>query len=63
MLGKMSVGMFITAIGPAMVIRMASTMKVRGRSRATRTIHIMVSSTPDVQGALGDLQLVWGQEP
>jgi hypothetical protein len=33
--------MFIAASGPAMTISIAMTIKVRGRSSATRTIHVI----------------------
>jgi hypothetical protein len=39
--GKMSVGVLNTEIAPNMRMRIASTMKVRGRRSATRTTPFM----------------------
>jgi hypothetical protein len=41
MAGKMSVGVFITAIVPNRMRRMLITTKVRGRCSATRTMAFM----------------------
>src|ERR1700733_13525000 len=41
MAGKISTGMLKAASGPAIRISNAMTIKVRGRSRATRTIQVM----------------------
>jgi hypothetical protein len=41
MAGKMSVGVFNTAIAPNRIMRMLITTKVRGRRKATRTMAFM----------------------
>jgi Flp pilus assembly pilin Flp len=45
-------GMSSAAIGPRIMIRRASTMKVRGRSSATRTIEVMGSKIHCWEGPL-----------
>src|SRR5580704_7147145 len=53
MAGKMSVGMLMAASGPRIRIKRANTMKVRGRSSATRTIQVMGSAIRNFQGSDG----------
>src|ERR1700750_1113681 len=60
MLGKMSVGVLSAASGPTIRISNASTTKVYGRCKATRTIQSIRTPSPGGREAFG-LKVFLGQ--